>query len=97
MNHRRLWRQSAVQELLGVLVGAEVDGSRGRHTHQVRAEALEQRVRTLLLNDDPEKTNKITELKDSRNESYRACVSQRRTRLWKITEVCVLFVRKMFT
>lgn len=52
----RVGRQDGgvVEELLGLRVGAEVDGARRRHAHQVGAQALEQRAGPLPLHDVPD-------------------------------------------
>ena len=52
MDDGRLGREPAVEELLGVLVGAEVDGPGRSHAHQVRTQALEECIWTLLFHDD---------------------------------------------
>lgn len=47
--------EHGVEEALGVLVGAEVDGPRRHHAHKVRTESLEQRSRAFVLDYVPEK------------------------------------------
>lgn len=55
----RVGRQQGggVEELLGLRVGAEVDGPRGRHAHQVGPQALEESAGALALDDVPKALN----------------------------------------
>ena len=60
MYDRRVWAiQVPVEELLRLVVGAKVDGTRREDPDQIGAQALEQGPRTLRLHDEPNPKPKV--------------------------------------